>query len=286
MSDSLVSIVVPAHNEAAGIAANLWKTLEGTAPGEFDVIVVANACTDDTARAAAAVPGVRVIQTEVPGKTHALRLGDEACRVFPRVYLDADVELSAAAVRALVAAAARPGVLACAPVPELDLDGVGGVARRMHRVHERLVAPHRALAGTGVYVLTRAGHDRVFPMPPGLISDDGYVHRSFAPHERAVVPEARSVVRPARTVSAHLRRRVRVRLGNRQLDELGLPLPEGRLELGALRRLVAAGEVGRLDAACYLAVLAADRALTRLRRGGTVSWGTDTSSRAHRSAAS
>ncbi|TQS27788.1 glycosyltransferase family 2 protein [Microbispora sp. KK1-11] len=276
----IVSVVVPAHNEEGVIAGNLARLLDGTAPGEFDVVVVANACTDDTAEAARRA-GVRVLETATPGKANALRLGDEACRTFPRVYLDADVVLTAESVRALVAAA-RPGVLACAPVPRWDLDGASAISRRVHKVHDLLIAPSRALSGVGVYVLTEEGHARVFPMPD-VISDDGFVHRTFAPKERAVVAGAWSLVRPARTVRAHLRRRVRVRQGNRELDALGLPLAEGRLELGALRALVAGRAVTRLDAACYLAVLALDRALTRLRAlsGGSSHrrWGTDTGSR-------
>ncbi|MBB2909113.1 hypothetical protein FHS43_000359 [Streptosporangium becharense] len=277
--EPLVSVVVPAHNEEAVVAAGLARLLSGAAPGEFDVVVVANACSDRTAEAAR-LPGVRVLETPVPGKANALRLGDAACRTFPRVYLDADVGLDAASVRALAAAATRPGVLACAPVPEWDLDGVGRIARRTHAVHDRLVAPLRGLAGAGVYVLSERGHPRVFPLPD-VISDDGWAHAGFAPHERAVVPEARSLVRPARTVAAHLNRRVRVRLGNRQLAELGRPAPEGRLRPGALWALVAAREVTPLDTACYLAVLLADRALTRFRsrRGGAVRWGADTGSR-------
>lgn len=295
MSQPIAAVVVPAHNEEAVIGRTLRRLLAGTAPGELHVVVVPNACTDRTAeearkaaaRYAPATPppgtgGVLVVETDVPGKPHALRLGDEHCGdVFPRVYLDADVELTADAVRALVAACARPGVLACAPVPELDLTGVGPVARRMHRVHDRLVAPHRALAGVGVYVLTAEGHARAFPIPDDVISDDGWVHRSFAPHERAVVGEARSLVRPARTVRAHLRRRVRVRLGNRQLDALGLPFREPRLGLADLLAVVRRREVGVLDAACYLAVQLLDRALTavRSRRGAAVAWGTDASTR-------
>ncbi|MFD2356325.1 hypothetical protein ACFSTC_54245 [Nonomuraea ferruginea] len=65
-------------------------------------------------------------------------------------------------------------------------------------------------------MLTEEGHRRVFPLPD-VISDDGYVDGSFTGGERVVVTEARSVVRPARTVRAHLARRVRVRQGNRQL---------------------------------------------------------------------
>jgi glycosyltransferase involved in cell wall biosynthesis len=271
----VVSIVVPAHNEEAVLAGNLARLLDGTAPGEFDVIVVPNACTDRTAEVAKEFD-VRVVETPVPGKPNAIRIGDELCRTFPRVYLDADVQLRATSVRALVAAAARPGVLACAPVPELDLDGVGPVVRRVHRVHAQLIAPGRALAGVGVYVLTEEGHARVFPMPD-VISDDGWVHGSFAPHERAVVPEARSLVRPARTVRSYLNRRVRVRRGNRQLAALGRAAPEGRLRLRSLVGLVRGRRVSPLDGGAYLTVLALDRALTRVRRD--TAWGSDASTR-------
>ena len=277
MSEAAVSIVVPAHNEEAVIASNLRRLLDGSKPGEFDVIVVANGCSDGTAAAAAQVEGVRVLETPVPGKPNALRLGDAACTTFPRIYLDADVALDTTSVRELVTACAQPGILACAPAPELDLTDAGRMVKRVHRVHEALIAPQRALAGAGAYALTEAGHRRVFPMPD-VISDDGLVHASFAPHERVVVRTARSVVRPARTVSAYLDRRVRVRRGNRQLAALGRSAPEGRLSLGDLVRVVRRRGVSPLDGGCYLAVLALDRTLTRLRRRAT--WGSDASSRA------
>lgn len=273
----IVSVVVPAHQEEAAIAANLALLLDGTSPGEFDVVVVANACTDGTAERAGRA-GVRVIETPVPGKANALRLGDAACRTFPRLYLDADVAMSAESARALVAALAEPGVLACAPKPEWDLTGAGHVARRLHRVHAELSAPGRGLAGTGCYALNEEGYARVFPLPD-VISDDGWAHASFAPEERRSVPGARTRVRPARTVAADLRRRVRVRLGNRQLAELGRPVNAEPFRLGTLAALVRTRRAGALDAACYLAVVAADRLLSRLRRGRAVSWGRDSSSR-------
>jgi glycosyltransferase involved in cell wall biosynthesis len=272
VTEPAVSIVIPAHNEEAVIAGNLRRLLDGSKPGEFDVIVVANACKDGTAAAAATVEGVRVLDTPTPGKPHALRIGDAECATFPRAYLDADVRLE------LVAACAQPGVLACAPVPELDLTGAGPVARRVHKVHNALIAPNRVLAGVGVYVLTEAGHERVFPMPD-VISDDGLVHASFAPHERVVVRSAHSVVKPARTVRSYLNRRVRVRRGNKQLVELGRTGPESSITLGALGRLVRDRRVGVVDTGCYLTVLVLDRALTRLRnRRGDV-WASDASTR-------
>ena len=72
--------------------------------------------------------------------------------------------------------------------------------RRVHKVHDVLVAPSRGLAGVGVYVLGEAGHARAFPIPEVVISDDEWVERSFAPNERVVVASASSVVRPATNV--------------------------------------------------------------------------------------
>ena len=49
MTGPLASVVIPAHNERRVIGRCLRALREGAAPGELDVIVVANACTDDTA---------------------------------------------------------------------------------------------------------------------------------------------------------------------------------------------------------------------------------------------
>jgi glycosyltransferase involved in cell wall biosynthesis len=273
------SVVVPAHDEEGVLARGLTALLRGAEPGEIDVIVVANACTDGTA-AVARAQGVRVIETPVAGKPHALRLGDASAATFPRIYLDADVDVTIDAVRALVETLAQPGVLATSPVPRYDLTGVRPSARRLHQVHDLLMADRRGLAGAGAYCLNEAGHARVAPFPD-VISDDGFVHRSFAPGERVVSTHASSVVRPAPTFGASLRRRVRVRQGNQQLDAMGLPLEEGRLRLASVADLVRTHRISPVDAAWYLAFVAADRLQVRWRklRRTEVSWGTDVSSR-------
>lgn len=277
---TIASVVIPAHNEEQVIGRCLAALLTGAEPGELDVIVVANACDDRTAEVARAA-GARVIETPVPGKGNALALGDEACLAFPRVYLDADVDLSAESVRLLVATLADQAVAACAPVPEFDLTGVSTVAARFQRVHERLMAPRRGLAGVGVYALGPAGHDRVFPLPD-VLADDGWVHRSFAEHERRSVADARCVVRPARTVAAVVRRRARVRLANRQLDGVGAAPADGSLSPRELVGLVRSGRVSVVDAGCFAFVLLCDRVLAKwrgLRGGNDMAWSTDLTSR-------
>jgi glycosyltransferase involved in cell wall biosynthesis len=274
VGEPVVSVVIAAHDEEAVIARCL-RSLTGTAkPGELDVIVVANACSDRTVQIARA-ERARVVETPLAGKAHALGLGDAECRTFPRLYLDADVDLDTASLRRMLTAIER-GALACSPVPDYDLAGVSPVAKRFHRVFERLVAGRHGLAGTGAYLLSHEGHDRVFPLPQ-VISDDGWVHRTFSASERQAVEGARSVVRPARTVRAVIRRRARVRLGNQELDRLGRKAEEPTLRLGELGTLLRRREVGVVDAVCFLAVLFADKLVARWRRlrGTGSTWSAD-----------
>jgi glycosyltransferase involved in cell wall biosynthesis len=70
----VISVVIPAHNESAVIGRLLRSLLHDAQPGEFDVVVVANGCTDDTADVAAGFgPDVTVVTTPVPSKFAALR---------------------------------------------------------------------------------------------------------------------------------------------------------------------------------------------------------------------
>ena len=98
----VVTIIVPAHNEGRVVGRLLGQLISGVGPGELDIIVVANGCTDDTAQIAAGYsPMIRVVSIPVPSKREALAVGNQAATGFPRLYVDADVELGASDVRAL-----------------------------------------------------------------------------------------------------------------------------------------------------------------------------------------
>ncbi|HEY2423618.1 MAG TPA: glycosyltransferase, partial [Chthoniobacterales bacterium] len=118
----MISIIIPAHNEGAVIARTLRAITQGAEPGELDVIVVCNGCTDDTATVARRFDrSVRVIETAKASKPQALNLGDEAAHTFPRIYVDADVVLETEAIRALARRLDDGGVLAVAPTPQFAL---------------------------------------------------------------------------------------------------------------------------------------------------------------------
>src|ERR1017187_9023596 len=98
----MISIVIPAFNERSVIARTLKAMTDGANPGELDVIVVCNGCTDDTATIARGFGRpVRVIETKLGSKPHALNLGDQAAVTFPRIYADADVVISINTIRGL-----------------------------------------------------------------------------------------------------------------------------------------------------------------------------------------
>lgn len=236
----MTSIVVPAHNEERVLGRTLSALLAEAAPGEFDVVVVANGCTDATAAVAGGFAGVRVVETEVPSKSNALRLGDETAAGFPRVYLDADVVLASAQVRALCAALTG-GVLAAGPQRRLVMDGVRWPVRWYYDVWQRLAHVRDELYGRGVIALAEQGHARLGPWGE-VMADDLAVATAFGPAEQAIVAGAVVEIRPPRTYADLLRRRVRAMSGNARLVASQRPAgarSQPRTGWTDLRRLVA-----------------------------------------------
>ncbi|GIG61360.1 hypothetical protein Lfu02_57320 [Longispora fulva] len=89
-----VSVIVPAHNEAANIAAVI-ESLVATAYPDLEVIVVDDGSTDDTADIVErlGLPGVRVIRQANAGKASALQAGIDAARHDLVVLVDGDTIL-------------------------------------------------------------------------------------------------------------------------------------------------------------------------------------------------
>ncbi|GAA3888891.1 glycosyltransferase [Streptomyces lacrimifluminis] len=217
----MTSIVIPAHNEARVIGRLLDSLVADSADGETDIVVVCNGCTDDTARIAATHgPRVRVVEIPTPSKHAALRAGDDHARGFPRLYVDADVVLTAADVRALVEPLNddTSDILATAPERRIPLTGCGWRVRAYYRVWQRLPAVREGLFGRGVIAVSKAGHARIAALPP-LMADDLAASLAFAPGERLVVGGAGVVVHPPRTWRDLMKRRVRAAVSTAQVEQ-------------------------------------------------------------------
>lgn len=212
----MTSVVIAAHNEAAVLGRTLDRLLADAEPGEFEVVVVANGCTDATAEVARSVPGTRVIELPEAAKPAALTAGDAMATGFPRIYLDADIALGTAGARALAAAVAAPGVLAAAPGRRLDTTGRPLLVRAYCAINGRHPAYRGALFGRGAIALSAAGRARFGPFPD-VVADDLFLDSLFTPTEKREVTEVTAVVAAPRRTADLLRRLGRVRAGNAAL---------------------------------------------------------------------
>lgn len=274
----MTSVIIAAYNEAAVIGRNLDRLLAGTAPGELDVVVVANGCVDDTV-AVAGSRGVRVLDLPTPGKAAALNAGDAVATSTPRIYLDADVATTSATVRALADALTQPGrdgttPLAAVPDRHLVLAGRPLAVRCYYAIQSRLPAARTGLYGRGMIALSAAGRSR-FEHFPEVLADDLFLDSLFSDRERLVLTSVATEVETPRRTRDLVARLTRVRRGNAALraGQSGVRASSRTSWLSdvVLRRpwLAPAGLV------YAVLTLVADR---RARRGGD-QWELDTSSR-------
>jgi hypothetical protein len=159
---------------------------------------------------------VRVVESSIASKTHALNLGDEASSSFPRIYIDADILISVDAIQALVRRLERGDVLAVAPTPDLDLTACSRSVRLYFSIRARLPSACQGLGGSGVYALSEAGRRR-FAEFPDVIADDTYVRLQFRPEERETLASVKSTVFPARTIRQLIAVRSRAHAGTSEL---------------------------------------------------------------------
>ncbi|HEX5945913.1 MAG TPA: bifunctional polysaccharide deacetylase/glycosyltransferase family 2 protein [Acidimicrobiales bacterium] len=107
-----VSVVVPAYNESAGIAATLHSLVASDWRYGLEVIVVDDGSTDGTADLVAALrlPGVRLVRQPNQGKPAALNTGLALARGDVVVMIDGDTVVEPDTIAGLVAPFADPRV--------------------------------------------------------------------------------------------------------------------------------------------------------------------------------
>jgi glycosyltransferase involved in cell wall biosynthesis len=213
----MITVIIPAHNEAAVIAHTLDRLLDGPNAERLDVVVVCNGCSDATAEIARRRDGARVIELQQASKTAALNAGDALSTCFPRFYVDADVTITADDV-ILAAQAFKDGVHAVSPTMVPQLDGRPWIVRAFYSTWLQL--PYcGSLIGSGVFGLDLEGRSRFDQFPP-VIADDLFARLHTRPEERAIADEAIFELETPKTVSSLIKVKTRAHLGWLQLRDL------------------------------------------------------------------
>ncbi len=197
-----MSVIIPANNEAAYIGACLEALIPepvqagagAGGSGGTEIVVVANACTDDTVaiarsfEARAAAQGWRLIVLDLAqgGKLNALNAGDRAARGEIRVYVDGDLIVSPQLLGQIRAALDRPEPAYAGGRPTVA-PGKSRITRAYARIWVRVPFITECVPGCGVYAVNAAGRARWGEFPD-IISDDTFVRLQFAPEERIGVP--------------------------------------------------------------------------------------------------
>jgi GT2 family glycosyltransferase len=272
------SVIIPAHNESSVIARTLAPLAALAASRALEVIVACNGCSDDTADIAARFAGVTVIELAEASKVTAMNAGDEVATRWPRLYLDADIEVEPAALATAIGALAGDGIFAARPAFRIDADGANPAVRAYLRARYRIPSMSQAMWGAGVYGLSRAGHDRLGSFPAAT-ADDLLVDRLFAPGRKLIRSGPAVTVRMPRTAEGLLAVLVRSRRGTAEQS-----LDTGALSLKELLGTIT-GPRSAVDAACFVGFALAARYRTArrtthsARTSGARAWERDHSTR-------
>lgn len=267
------SVIIPAHNEARVIGRCLTNLLDGL-PGDVEIVVVANGCSDETAAAARnAAPSATVIEIPEASKSRAIRVGEAAAPRLPRVFLDADVVVSGQAI-AQTLRALDSGAVAARPPLRYLTEGSTWPVKRYYRARSALPCLMDHAWGAGVYGLSREGRSR-FGEFPDVVGDDLFVDSLLHDGELVVIDcEPVGVVAPrdsGRTLRI-LRRAQRTKGDVLTSGPRGAAPRVGK----ELRRLALSGPGGFVDAAVYGAFALAARSPTL---AGSTRWERDDSTR-------
>ncbi|MEH6646340.1 glycosyltransferase [Sulfitobacter sp.] len=185
------SILIPAHNEVGYIEPCLEALLASEWIGAaVEVIVMANGCTDRTVAVAHSFEGrfsdkgwpLMVLDLEKGGKMGALNAGDNIAQHGARVYVDADVVVSAPLLAQLVAVLDAPEPRYASGNPVVRASG-SAFTRVYARFWASLPFCTHGVPGFGVFAVNSAARTRWGEFPD-IISDDTFVRLSFRPEER------------------------------------------------------------------------------------------------------
>lgn len=269
------SVIVPAHDEESVLPELLHELVTVEPKAGVEVVVVCNGCSDGSAAVARRFgPSVRVIETAVGDKPHALALGDAAASYFPRFYIDADARTTVRDLKEVAAHLRQERALIAAPRLFVDTSRSGPLVKAYYKVWMSTPWVREELVGSGVYGVSEQAHARLGGFHEGG-ADDLWVSAHFAVDERRSVPTATFTVPASRSLREVVKRRARIVAANtRVLPDL--PRSSRPSTPASLVAMLKRHPQRTLHVALYVLVQAAARIVAaHYVRHGRIPWNGD-----------
>ena len=220
ITSNRATIIMPAHNEEAIIRNTLQELCRAQRAAEFQVIVVCNGCTDKTEQIVLnEFPTVHCASLKQASKALAIRFAESLNPGFPRIYLDADIGLSASDADQLIAiskSVVTPQLLV--PRSELICHDSSTLVKSFYRAWYATPHVQKNGYGAGVYVLNESGRRR-FNKWPELIADDAFVRSYFSIEETCISDNVTVHVKAPKTLWSLLKIKTRSKYGNLELKK-------------------------------------------------------------------
>lgn len=211
-------VIIPAYNESAVILKLLRSIKDGFDSGKYLVVVACNGCRDDTvALVQQGFPEYVCLDITKASKVNAINEAESLGLGYPRLYVDADVDISTTSVLHLIeAASSEKTPVLVAPRANIHSSESSSLVRLFYSAWEKTTFFIDQGFGSGVYVLNQ-GARNLFDCFPDIVSDDGFVRR-LSPDLNIIVSEvASSTVEAPRALADLVKIKIRAKVGNSQL---------------------------------------------------------------------
>jgi len=223
-----ISFLIVARNESARIAGRLLNLAECRYPGDREIVLVCDACDDDTAGRAQA-SGLTIPLTVLPlaersGKSRALNVAASQAKGAVLVFADARQRFDPGAVEAMVArllahpeAAAVSGSLEIEPSPNGAAAGIDAYWRLEKWIRHEESRWDSVIGCTGaIYAMRR---EDFHPIPSDTLIDDVVLPMQALVQGRRILFEPAAVAYDPQALEPHheKRRKVRTLAGNYQM---------------------------------------------------------------------
>ena len=189
----MLTIIIPAYNEASVIKACLRSLLSQTYAGEIEIIGAAKGCSDETAAIArlfepkfkAKSYQLFVLEITEGNKNNALNHSDSIASYSNRLYLDADVVCEDTLLAEVITALDSHHPVYASGTLKIQ-QGNSIISRCYGKIWKSTPYIRDTIPGCGCYAVNAAGRQR-WNLFPKIHSDDKFVRLLFRHQERVQV---------------------------------------------------------------------------------------------------